>query len=190
MYNMCDICKNKDVPMENFNKDDETKWEKWVTKREMKEKKRGEEKVQVPVQITSKVTVNGTIGDLVNEFQSEMKMFKKHAFNIRIQNKATKSIKQNMKENEAVVHADFSENFACKFSEEIQSFHFGGSRQQVTLHTGILYISGAKPVPFATVSPSRDHGPPAIWAHLRPILDYLKKTYPRVTTVHFFKDGT
>lgn len=189
MYNMCDVCKTQDLHVEPFNKDDEVKWEKWVTKKEMREKKRGKEKVQVPVQITSKLTVNGTIGDLVAEFQCEMKHLKKHAYNIKMQNKACKEIKGNLKETEAVVHADFSENFACKFTEEIQCLHFGGSRQQVSLHTGILYVYGGKPVPFATVSPSRDHGPPAIWAHLSPILKYLRKSHPKVTTVHFFSDG-
>lgn len=58
--------------------------------------------------------MHGTVEDLVKEFQSEMKILKKHAFNIKVQNKACKDIKKNMKSNEAVVHADFSENFACK----------------------------------------------------------------------------
>lgn len=189
MYNICDVCKKKEVLLNTFNKDDQIKWDKWVTKKDMREKKRGEEKVQVPVQITSKVTMHGTVEDLVKEFQSEMKILKKHAFNIKVQNKACKDIKKNMKSNEVVVHADFSENFACKLSEEIQSFHFGGSRQQVSLHTGILYVAGVKSLPFATISPSKDHGPPPIGAHLRPILDYLKKTHTKVTTVHFFSDG-
>lgn len=91
-----------------------------------------------------------------------------------------------MKDTEAVVHADFSENFACKFNQEIQSFHFGGSRNQVTLHTGILYVPGKNPLPFSSVSPYKDHGPPAIWAHLKPILDYVRTNHPQISTVHFF----
>lgn len=106
-----------------------------------------------------------------------------------MQNKAYADVKTNLQSNEAIIHADFSENFACKLAAEVQSFHFGGSRNQVSLHTGIMYTSQEKPLLFATVSPNREHGPAAIWAHLKPILEYLKTKYPDVSTVHFFSDG-
>lgn len=61
MYNICDVCKKKEVLLNTFNKDDQIKWDKWVTKKEMREKKRGEEKVKIPVQITTKVTMHGTV---------------------------------------------------------------------------------------------------------------------------------
>ena len=32
-----------------------------------------------------------------------------------------------------------AENYECKFSSEIQAFHFGGSREQVCIHTVMLY---------------------------------------------------
>lgn len=35
---------------------------------------------------------------------------------------------------------DYSENFNnCKFTNEIQSLHFGGSREQATFHKSVLY---------------------------------------------------
>lgn len=79
-----------------------------------------------------------------------------------MQNTAYADVKTNLQSNEAIIHADFSENFACKLAAEVQSFHFGGSRNQVSLHTGIMYTSQEKPLPFATVSPNREHGPAAI----------------------------
>lgn len=180
---------NKAIPIADFDTSTSVKWEKWVIKKVMKEKKTAEGTTQTPVQVTAKVEVDGTTGELVEDFQKEMKLFKKHVFNIKTQNNAYKEIKSKLTENEIVVHGDFSENFSCKLTEEIQSFHFGASRKQVSLHTGILYTYDQKPVPFATISPSKDHGPPAIWAHLKPILEYVRKTYPNVTTVHFFQTG-
>ena len=171
MYNLCNDCKSLTVPMKEFNKNDEVKWEKQLTTKETRQKKRGGEQISVPVQITSKVTVNGTLGELTKEFHDEMKLLKKHVFNIKMQNKAYADVKTNLQSNEAIIHADFSENFACKLAAEVQSFHFGGSRNQVSLHTGIMYTSQEKPLPFATVSPNREHGPAAIWAHLKPILE-------------------
>lgn len=65
----------------------------------------------------------------------------------------------------------FSENFACKLAEEIQTYHFGASREQARLHSGVLIVKEKEnPIPFSTISASKDHTPAAIWAHLRPIL--------------------
>ncbi|XP_022194488.2 uncharacterized protein LOC111052160 isoform X2 [Nilaparvata lugens] len=189
MYNMCQICKTLTVPLKDFEGNNEVKWEKWVTAKEIRQKKKNGEVVSVPVQITSKVTVDGTLSQLTKEFHEEITLLKKHAFNIKIQNKGYDDVKTNLKRNEAILHADFSENYSCKLASEVQSFHFGGSRNQVTLHTGIMYTSTEKPLPFATVSPNKEHGPAAIWAHLKPVLEYLKIEHPDVSTVHFFSDG-
>lgn len=39
------------------------------------------------------------------------------------------------------IHADFSKNQACMCFNEIQSVHFGGSHQHVTLQTRELYLA-------------------------------------------------
>src|ERR1700759_2014257 len=76
-----------------------------------------------------------------------------------------------------------------KYSDEIQSCHFGGSHKQVTLHTGVLYVGQLDPVSFCTMSDSRQHDLITIWAYLQPIFDFLKATYPKVSVIHFFSDG-
>nr|CAH7719658.1 unnamed protein product [Callosobruchus chinensis] len=77
------------------------------------------------------------------------------------------------------MHCDFSENYLVKYAEETQSFHFGGSRKQISIHTVVVYTKvGGKTVPksYCTLSDSLNHGPAAIWAHLIPILnEYLFK---------------
>lgn len=73
--------------------------------------------------------------------------------------------------------------------DEIQSVHFGGSHQQATLHTGVLYNTEQTPIPFCSISSSRRHDPPAIWAHLEPVLEMVKTRYPIVERLHFFSDG-
>ena len=89
---------------------------------------------------------------------------------------------------EAVLHIDFSENYACKLSTEIQSFHFGGSRRQATIHTAVLYtVHGTKS--YATLSDCLRHDEWAVWAHLEPILKELRKTFPQITTLHILSDG-
>ncbi|KAF2897326.1 hypothetical protein ILUMI_08848, partial [Ignelater luminosus] len=53
----------------------------------------------------------------------------KHEFNI------VKSKKETLTENDAIIHVDLSENYQTKYAEEVQSFHFGGPRQQISVHT-------------------------------------------------------
>nr|CAI5839688.1 unnamed protein product [Callosobruchus analis] len=77
-----------------------------------------------------------------------------------------------------------------KYAEEIQAFHFGGARQQITLHTVVVYTkyeSETVPESYCTLSESLNHGPAAIWAHLRPIL--TNYTQNGINTIHFLSDS-
>lgn len=190
MYGKCAECVDKKISPANVcDLDEETKWKKWDYVTEEREKMKANEKVKFSVKITSKIDVTGTKRKLLEELNSDLKLFKIHTFNIRNQNNAHSTARDNLNTEEALLHIDFSENYACKMSEEVQGFHFGASRQQCTLHTGVLYVKGEKPMSFCSISPSLDHGPEAIWAHLHPVLEWLKSNYPNISTLHFFSDG-
>lgn len=75
----------------------------------------------------------------MKKFKEELHIFKRHYFNIATQASAFKMCKETVKEDEIIIICDFSENFTCKMSEEIQSAHFGASKSQFTLHTGMIY---------------------------------------------------
>ena len=47
-----------------------------------------------------------------------------------------------------MLHVEFSENDTCKYTNETQALHFGGSYDQSSLHTGVLYV-GKIPFRFA-----------------------------------------
>ena len=64
---------------------------------------------------------------------------RQHIANIKHQYPVTSQIKKSLAEDEVLAHLDFSKNYQCKYGEEIQSVHFGGSRKPVTLHTVMLY---------------------------------------------------
>lgn len=112
----------------------------------------------------------------------------KHVFNTRHQFRMYRHVKSTLADDEAVVHIDFSENWKCKYASEIQSVHFGGSQQQVTLHTGVVYYADGL-LSFVSISPSLQHGPEAIWAHLKPVLSELKQKHPNVNVIHVYSDG-
>lgn len=123
----------------------------------------------------------------LTEFQDRMVKFRCHLFNIRWQYRAYRELRENLLSHECLLHIDFSENYVCQYSDEVQSVHFGGSHQQATLHTGVLYTAQNPPLPFCSISPSRRHDPPAICVH--PVLDMIKTKFPEVSCLHFFSDG-
>ena len=88
------------------------------------------------------------------------------------------------------MHVDFSENYNCKYSNEIQSMHFGPSRRQISLHTGVVYV-GKDIIPFCSMSDNLKHSPGAIWAHIQPVIGYIQQTYSQVEFqgIHFVSDG-
>lgn len=99
-----------------------------------------------------------------------------------------------MKEDEASIQMDFSENYCTKFGSEIQSFHFGGSRQQISLHTSALRFKENSYAPlktktFSTMSQNLNHGPAEIMAHLTPVLNYLNSVKPQLTVLHRLSDS-
>nr|CAI5865004.1 unnamed protein product [Callosobruchus analis] len=113
-----------------------------------------------------------------------------HEGRVLHQHHSISELKKKLKANEIIVHCDFSENYSMKYAEEIQAFHFGGARQQITLHTVVVYTkyeSETVPESYCTLSESLNHGPAAIWAHLRPIL--TNYTQNGINTIHFLSDS-
>nr|XP_053618254.1 uncharacterized protein LOC128679821 [Plodia interpunctella] len=159
----------------------------WVRKADIIEKNGKKIKISKNIKRTEQVTI--TI--LIKKFEENLTVFKSHVFNIRNQYKSYRQCITGLTETEIALHIDFSENYTCKYHEEIQSVHF--SRNQVTLHTAVMYYltstSDKRITSFCTVSSDLNHGPAAIWAHLHLVLDWVQKELPLIKTVHFFSDG-
>ena len=110
------------------------------------------------------------------------------------QYRSLKKLKDTLKLNELLVHIDFSENYSFKYGREIQSYHFGGSQQQVTLHTVIAYYrededADLEVEPICTITECLQHDPAAVSVHMYPVLHYLFSKLPFVGTLFIFSDG-
>jgi len=138
--------------------------------------------------MTVKSKEKGTVANLVHEFQQELDKCCKHLYNIHHQYIALTDLKRKLTKNDLICHIDFSENYSCKYSEEIQSMHFGASQRQVSLHTGVLYTKDNTDS-FCSLSDNLKHGPAGIWAHLIPVLQWAKEKYTDVENVCFVSDG-
>ena len=188
MYRECVQCKDKQVEILDGDLGKQVTWKKWASRRVEKVKRVQGEDVKYVTSLTMREDESGSVMSLVGEFQENLKKNCRHFFNIKHQYIALRTLRQNMTESEVLIHIDFSENYQCKYNREIQSVHFGANQNQVTLHTGVFYYKDTC-TGFCTISDYNKHGPPAIWAHLKPILSLLRSTYPDITTVYFVSDG-
>lgn len=109
------------------------------------------------------------------QYIEQLNLYQRHAYNLKHQSAALKYIKGHLKHNKIVMVADFSENYSCKYSEEVQSAHFEGA--EVTLHTGVFYSKcNIKGKQFAT---NITYKASTVWAQLTPILKEIKSHHPK-----------
>jgi hypothetical protein len=188
IFRECAGCSDKSVNFHQpstLNDGNTVFWSEW--KSESQEyTKNGEVKT---AKLVTKSVRRGTVMELKTELNDAIcNQFAHHVFNIRHQFRAYRLLKETMRVTESIIHIDFSENYMCKHSAEVQSAHFGASCRQATIHTGVMYTCNGH-TSFASISDSLRHDPSAIWAHLKPVLLDLRANNPDVTTLHFFSDG-
>lgn len=122
-------------------------------------------------------------------FKEQIIEFKQHIYAMKHQWDALNSVLENLKEGELVFQIDFSQNYVSKCSTEIQSMHFGASKSQISLHTGVMHYRNGNEIKcqsFCTNSDNIDHMAYAVWAHLEPILEKAAADFPKTHTVYFF----
>lgn len=185
----CQNCKNKELQYKEFDNSAMISYKRWesVSENVTDPKTNKTQKVTKCLKKTVPIYPH----DLIIHLETKLGIFLQHEVNIVHQYNAMRTIKRNLTEKDAIIHMDFSENYQTKYAEEIQAFHFGGSRQQISLHTVVTYTkdnaeSDVKPTCYCTMSTNLSHSPPAVWAHLQPILDKLP---PTVENLHFLSDG-
>ena len=156
--------------------------------REKETKSSGEVK-EFDVKVTKKVEVCGTVGDLCDAFENDMRTKGcRHLFTLNHQYKILRQMKQSLGSNKVVLHIDFAENYNCKLSSEIQSFHFGASRNQMTLHNVAAYTPTGIST-YSTLSNCLRHDPCAIWCYLHPVLEHVLENNQLVDIVRFISDS-
>lgn len=189
MFGTCVQCQDKEIKINEDNVKGKMQWFEWVREEEMYIK---EGKKMKSIKNVKRLNED-LVQNVIDKFKEELKILRKHIFNMKTQYRNFRQSIDNIKPNEAVILVDFSENYNAKCHEEIQAHHFGGSRNQITLHTVVVYLhdkdKNYKVSSFCTVSPCNIHQPAAIWAHLHPILTSIIEDYPEIDTIHYFSDG-
>lgn len=179
----CQVCLNKTVSYKEFNDSKPIIYKKWIAEKSEFIDPKSKKTRRVTKYTKKCFEVNPR--QLITELHEDLDKFFHHERNIIHQFSAIKQLKKSLTEEDVLIHIDFSENYATKYSQEIQAFHFGGSRTQISLHTVVLYLKDTTKS-YCTISTNVSHSPAAIWAHLMPIFDALP---PQIKTLHFLSDG-
>ncbi|CAB3244512.1 unnamed protein product [Arctia plantaginis] len=118
----CEGCKDKEIICNEFNNTDVVEFSYWC---KIKEPILGDiNKVKI---ITTKKKEKAKPLDLIEKLRINSNRFLKHCFTIEKQYKEMKKLKDFLRNNEAIIHMDWSENYELKYHEEVQSMHFGGT---------------------------------------------------------------
>ena len=183
----CDKCKHKTVKFLNQNEEKPAMYNEWVLASETKYSVKA--KKEVTFKITRKVSQYCTVAELKKLLVTKVFSYMKHLGRNRHQTKASDHIIKNLKPNEMAIAVDWSMNYCGKYGKETQSVHFGGSHEQIALHTGRVYTSGGESKSFCTLSENTRHDKQAIAAHLVPVLCKYLSEFPQVNKIFFMSDG-
>lgn len=187
----CNTCKGSEINYLEFS--DETKsvvYDVWKTKRE-EVVVRNKTKT---ITHTVKEEIKCTLVEAFDIFETQLLEYMYHLSIYLHQFRAVDRMKRTMYENEALIHCDFSENYSTKYNQEIQSFHFGGSRRQYTIHTVMVYYkkdvySELRSKAICTLSECNEHSTVSAWVHLQPIFEFIKSECPQTEVLHFLSDS-
>lgn len=136
----CYLSKEKNILHDETNWNNMTECKKWMARKEVRISAKTNQ--EISVKLIKKESILISVGDLYICLENIIPKFLIHLLNINHQFRFFTKLKNAVSQNEIIFHIDFSENYACKYSKEVQAAYFGASRQQITLHTGMMYTAG------------------------------------------------
>ena len=141
--------------------------------------------------VVKKNLVECTIGEAKEDLQAQLRPFSRHVYNIRRQFQELRHLKEQLNQDEIIIHEDFSENFLLKHQREIMASHW--SNESVTLFTAVVYYrddnKDLKHLSYALISDELSHDKGSIYVFNKALLDAVSKKIA-FKQVHYWSDGT
>lgn len=128
--------------------------------------------------------------DFCEELGSQINNLLYHEFIHQKQREHLQSLKTNSKPNEAIIHADFSENLKVILQNEIQSHYY--RRKQITIHPFCVYYRQNGiwlHRSIIMISPVLTHNYVLVHAFNVRLFKYLKENLPQIDFVQMYTDG-
>ena len=132
--------------------------------------------------------VNGSIADLLQEFDSQWPMFLKHSYITAEQSDYIRRIKIEASEYDTIiVHIDFAENYNLIHQNSIMQAHW--TTQQAAIFTVHIQVNKDNHHSMAIISDYLEHDVEFVHAAQNVIVDYVQSVYPMVKKINYVSDG-
>lgn len=125
---------------------------------------------------------------VVKMFEDKLLPYMAHIYRDSHQQHYFREVRKNLGPGDIYIHFDWSKNYGLKSNREIQSAYFGASNEEISLHTGMVYVSG-QGHGFCTLSENNKHTAPFVLTHLIPIVRLFFEEYPGTTTLYLQSDS-
>ena len=170
----CGVTELTDNLFEGLDKDDSISYYQW-------------QKVEGTVK---KNLVDCTIAEAEEDLQAQLRPFSRHVYNIRRQFQELRHLKDQLSQDEIIIHEDFSENFQLKHQREIMESHW--SNESVTVFTAVVYYKDdnkdLKHLSYALISDELSHDKRSVYVFNKALLDAVSREMS-FKQVHYWSDG-
>lgn len=172
---VCGVEKYLDVKISEDNLDYTVKYYQWQ---------------QNELGFTVKREIVTDLGCAKEEIGSQLQTFARHIYNASKQHFEFRYLKENLPDNEVIMHIDFAENYAIKHDREIMSAHWASD--SVTVYTCVAYFKEENSLnhqSYAIISDDLSHSKDSVKVFNEEILSQLKQRISAITKVHYWSDG-
>lgn len=129
--------------------------------------------------------------EFVSTFIKQSEDFLLHTQNIQQQYKSIADLKKMLPKNHVIVQMDFSENYSCSHSDEVQNAYFNPT--MVTLHPVVFYYrndaGGLDHKSLMFVSDDLGHNAGSVFAFITRLIPKIRETVPDVMWIHYWTDS-
>ena len=137
-------------------------------------------------------TVVQPVEEFLDEFMAVLKKLQYHDFIAKVQSNFILDIKSNLRSNEYLVIADFSENYTCVVQDAVQSYHWHAT--SVTVHPFLCYYQdpggSLQHKCYVIISEHTEHDTVAVHLFQRKLIQFLTETFTNVPNkIVYFSDG-
>ena len=129
--------------------------------------------------------------EFIKELREKLDKITSHSYIAKSQAKYLPDLKDNLKENEAIVLGDFAENYQFLIQDEVQGYHW--SKKYCLLHPIVIYCKSGTELTeksLCVISEDIDHDVSFIYKVLDATITYLKTELALdIQHIHYFSDG-
>lgn len=136
-------------------------------------------------------TCSSTLADFVETIVKKTDELTSHHFIWKHQGAFLSTLKEQLKQNEAIIILDFAENYSFVVQDAVQGYHWENS--QATIHPFVAYFRDETDELhhecMCVISDCLQHDTVTVHRFQNDVLSHLRKIAPQVSKISYFSDG-